>query len=94
MPCLQDSKKMGRVEIEPMTSALYRLCKMAVDERELNCSISSCPLLFFCILGSLASSGNFNKKAIQGGNKQDKKYVADFDLGPNLAEKIKFPSMN
>jgi hypothetical protein len=65
---------------EPMTSALYRLCKMAVDERELNCSnlTLSTPFLFFCILGSLTSSGNFNKKAIQGGN----------NLGPSLAEKI------
>jgi hypothetical protein len=30
---LQDNKKMDWVGVEPMTSALYSLCKLAVGER-------------------------------------------------------------
>jgi hypothetical protein len=64
--------KMDRVGFEPTISALYCICKMAVDEGELNCSnptwstlfLSACSLACTIELSFEKKASQFNKSKI------------------------------
>lgn len=68
---------------EPTTSAkelsmagyLYYLGKPEPHKENLTVQIPPAPVLFFCMLGSHVSSSNFNKKDIQGSNKNKTKNI-------------------